>query len=43
MFDETKKQELIEAVERRREDPAFTARLRKIVEEDRALLDRLAE
>jgi hypothetical protein len=36
------KQALKEAVERRRSDPAFKARLRKIIDEDRELLERLA-
>lgn len=33
---------LAEAVERRRRDPKFKARVRKIIEEDRELLERLA-
>jgi predicted transcriptional regulator len=40
---ETVKQALAEAVERRRKDPAFRARLRRIIEEDRELLERLAK
>lgn len=40
---ETVKQALAEAVERRRKDPKFRARLRKIIEEDRGLLERLAK
>jgi len=40
---ETVKQALAEAVERRRNDPEFRARLRRIIEEDRALLERLAK
>ena len=40
---ETVKQALAEAVERRRKDPAFRARLRHIIEEDRELLERLAK
>jgi predicted transcriptional regulator len=40
---ETVKQALAEAVERRRKDPKFRARLRKIIEEDRELLERLAK
>ncbi len=40
---ETVKQALAEAVERRRKDPAFQARLRRIIEEDRELLERLAK
>ena len=35
---ETVKQSLIEAVERRRNDPEFKARLAKIIEEDGELL-----
>lgn len=41
-MNETMKQALIEAVERRRKDPKFKARVRKIIEEDRELLERLA-
>ncbi len=41
-LNETVKQSLIEAVERRRKNPQFKARLAKIIEEDRALLERLA-
>lgn len=41
-MNETVKQALIEAVERRRKDPKFKARVRKIIEEDRELLERLA-
>ena len=40
---ETIKQVLAEAVERRRKDPKFRARLRRIIEEDRELLERLAK
>jgi len=40
---ETIRQALAEAVERRRKDPKFKARLRKIIEEDRELLERLAK
>lgn len=40
---ETVRQALAEAVERRRKDPAFRARLRRIIEEDRELLERLAK
>lgn len=39
----TVKQALKEAVERRRRDPEFKARLRRIIEEDRELLERLAK
>ncbi len=41
-LNETVKQSLIEAVERRRRNPKFKARLAKIIEEDRELLERLA-
>ena len=41
-LNETVKQALREAVERRRGDPEFKARLRRIIEEDRELLERLA-
>jgi predicted transcriptional regulator len=41
-LNETVKQALTEAVERRRKDPKFKARLRRIIEEDRELLERLA-
>lgn len=34
---------LSEAVQRRRSDPKFKARLRRIIEEDRELLERLAK
>ena len=37
-LNETVKQSLIEAVERRRNDPKFKARLAKIIEEDGELL-----
>jgi predicted transcriptional regulator len=40
---ETVKQALAEAVERRRQDPKFRARLRRIIEEDQELLERLAK
>lgn len=42
-LNETVKTALREAVERRREDPAFKARLRRILDEDRELLERLAK
>ena len=42
-LNETVKQALREAVERRRKDPKFKARLRRIIEEDRELLERLAK
>lgn len=41
-LNETVKQSLIEAVERRRKNPKFKARLAKIIKEDRELLERLA-
>lgn len=37
------KEALRETVERRRSDPEFKARLRRIIEEDRELLERLAK
>ena len=39
---ETVKTALREAVERRRRDPKFAARVRRIIDEDRELLERLA-
>jgi len=42
-LNETIKQALREAVERRRSEPEFKARLRRIIEEDRELLERLAK
>ena len=39
----TVKSALREAVERRRHDPKFKARIQKIIDEDRELLDRLAK
>jgi hypothetical protein len=42
-LNETIKGALAEAVERRRNDPAFKKRLRDIVEQDRELLERLAK
>ena len=42
-LNEVVKQSLIEAVNHRRNDPEFKARLVKIVEEDRELLERLAK
>ena len=41
-LNETVKQALREAVERRRDDPEFKARVRRIIKEDRELLERLA-
>ena len=40
---ETVREALREAVERRRNDPKFKARLRRIIDEDRELLERLAK
>lgn len=42
-LNETVKVALREAVGRRRKDPQFKARLRRIIEEDRELLERLAK
>lgn len=42
-LNETVKRALTEAVERRRRDPKFKARVRRIIEEDRELLERLAK
>jgi hypothetical protein len=42
-LNETVKQALKEAVELRRRDPEFKARLQRIIEEDRELLERLAK
>jgi predicted transcriptional regulator len=39
---ETIRDALTEAVERKRRDPKFKARVRKIIDEDRELLERLA-
>ncbi len=39
---ETVRRALAEAVERRRRDPASKARVRRIIREDRELLERLA-
>ncbi|MDA8039521.1 MAG: ribbon-helix-helix protein, CopG family [Actinomycetota bacterium] len=41
-LNETVRRALSEAVERRRRDPAFKARVRRIIKEDRELLERLA-
>jgi predicted transcriptional regulator len=41
-LNETVKTALREAVERRRGDPKFRARLKRIIDEDRELLERLA-
>ncbi len=42
-LNETIKHALAEAVQRRREDPEFRARVRRIIDEDRELLERLAQ
>jgi hypothetical protein len=42
-LNETVKLALSEAIERRRQDPKFKARVRKIIEQDRELLERLAK
>jgi hypothetical protein len=42
-LNETVKLALKEAVDRRRKDPKFKARVRRIIEEDRELLERLAK
>ena len=42
-LNETVKQSLAEAVERRRKSPEFKARLARIIEQDRELLERLAQ
>lgn len=42
-LNETVKIALREAVERRRKDPKFKARVRRIIDEDRQLLERLAK
>ena len=42
-LNETVKQALKEAIERRRTDPEFKTRLRRIIDEDRELLERLAQ
>ena len=39
-LNETVKQSLIEAIERRRNNPKFKARLAKVIEQDRELLER---
>ena len=41
-LNETVKLALREAVERRQKDPAFRRRIRRIIEEDRELVERLA-
>lgn len=42
-LNETVKEALREAIERRRNDPEFRARIQRIIEEDRELLERLAK
>ena len=42
-LNETVKKALKEAVDRRRSDPDFRARVRRIIDEDRELLERLAK
>ena len=42
-INETVKQSLREAVDRRRRDPEFTARVKEIIEQERELLERLAK
>lgn len=42
-LNETVKLALTEAVERRRRDPKFKARVRSIIDQDRELLERLAK
>ena len=42
-LNETVKQALREAAERRRKDPEFKAKVRRIIEQDRELLKRLAQ
>lgn len=42
-LNETVKDALREAVDRRRRDPKFKSRVRRIIEEDRELLERLAK
>jgi hypothetical protein len=42
-LNETIKQALTESIERRRKDPKFKARIKQIIQEDREILDRLAQ
>jgi len=42
-LNETVKQALTEAIERRRQDPEFRERIKRIIEHDRELLERLAK
>jgi predicted transcriptional regulator len=41
-MNETVKSALIETVERRRDDPQFKKRIRRLIDEDRELLERLS-
>ena len=41
-LNETVRRALAEAVEKRRADPEFRARVQRVIEEDRELLERLA-
>ncbi|MHB8311930.1 MAG: CopG family transcriptional regulator [Candidatus Dormibacteraeota bacterium] len=41
-LNETVRRALVEAVEARRADPEFRSRVRRIIDEDRELLERLA-
>ena len=42
-LNETVRRALVEAVEARRADPVFKARVQRIIQEDRELLERLAK
>ena len=42
-LNETVRRALVEAVEARRADPSFKARVQRIIQEDRELLERLAK
>ncbi|HTW06459.1 MAG TPA: ribbon-helix-helix protein, CopG family [Acidimicrobiales bacterium] len=42
-LNETVRRALVEAVEARRADPGFKARVQRIIKEDRKLLERLAK
>lgn len=41
-LNETVRRALVEAIQRRRADPEFKSRVRRIIKEDRELLERLA-
>jgi hypothetical protein len=41
-LNETVRRALVESIEKRRADPEFKARVRRIIKEDRELLERLA-